>query len=83
MRVRLIAVVHGHVQGVGFRWWTSGRATELDLECSASNLPDGTVEVIAAGPRQACERLLEMLRSGRTPGSVDRVVERWETGGDG
>ena len=30
-QVRLIAWVHGHVQGVGFRWWTRSRALELGL----------------------------------------------------
>jgi acylphosphatase len=76
-RVRLVAVVHGHVQGVGFRWWTRRRATELDLAGHARNLPDGRVEVVAEGPRDACERLLDLLRRGSTPGRVDRVAERW------
>ncbi len=44
---------------------------------SASNLSDGRVEIIAEGPRVACERLLETLRSGTTPGWVSQVTERW------
>jgi acylphosphatase len=75
--VRLTAWVHGRVQGVGFRWWTRSRATELGLEGYASNLRDGRVEVVAEGPRDDCEKLLELLRSGSTPGDVDLVVERW------
>ncbi|HEY8371523.1 MAG TPA: acylphosphatase [Pseudonocardiaceae bacterium] len=74
---RLTAWVHGHVQGVGFRWWTRCRALELGLVGSATNLVDGRVEVVAEGPREACQRLLDLLRSGRTPGRVDTVVERW------
>jgi acylphosphatase len=69
--------VHGRVQGVGFRWWTRARASELGLRGYARNLNDGRVEVVAEGPRIGCTRLLELLRSGRTPGSVDVVVERW------
>jgi acylphosphatase len=69
--------VHGRVQGVGFRWWTRARASELGLRGYARNLNDGRVEVVAEGPRNGCTRLLELLRSGRTPGSVDVVVERW------
>lgn len=69
--------VHGRVQGVGFRWWTRARAFELDLRGYARNLNDGRVEVVAEGPRYGCVQLLELLRSGRTPGSVDVVVERW------
>ncbi len=72
--VRLTAWVHGNVQGVGFRWWTRSRALELGLSGYASNQPDGRVLVVAQGPRADCERLLELLRGGSTPGSVDKVV---------
>jgi acylphosphatase len=74
---RLSAWVHGHVQGVGFRWWTRSRALELGLTGFASNRPDGRVHVVAQGPRVACEKLLELLRSGDTPGSVDNVIADW------
>ncbi|MCD0448382.1 acylphosphatase [Actinocorallia sp. API 0066] len=76
--VRLTVWVRGLVQGVGFRWWTRARALELGLVGSASNLRDGRVEVVAEGSRAACERLLELLRSGDTPGRVDGVTERWD-----
>lgn len=75
--VRLTAWVRGHVQGVGFRWWTRARALELGLVGSASNLADGRVEVNAEGREADCRALLDALRSGRTPGRVDSVVERW------
>lgn len=76
--VRLTAWVHGHVQGVGFRWWTRSRALELGLVGSARNLPDGRVEVVAEGQQAACDELLALLRdSDDTPGMVDTVVERW------
>jgi acylphosphatase len=74
---RLSAWVSGRVQGVGFRWWTRSRALELGLVGWARNAEDGRVEVIAEGPRAACERLLEALRGAQTPGRVDNVVERF------
>ncbi|MFR9751958.1 acylphosphatase [Nocardia sp. 004] len=77
--VRLSAWVHGLVQGVGFRWWTRSRALELGLVGSATNTRDGRVHVVAEGPRSACEDLLELLRSGETPGHVTVVVESWES----
>jgi acylphosphatase len=76
-QTRLVAVVHGRVQGVGFRWWTRRRALELGLTGHARNLADGRVEVLADGPRPSCQRLLELLRAGATPGMVERVAERW------
>ncbi|AVH22883.1 acylphosphatase [Nocardia cyriacigeorgica] len=77
-QVRLSAWVHGLVQGVGFRWWTRSRALELGLTGHATNARDGRVHVVAEGPRAACERLLELLRGGETPGRVTLVVENWE-----
>lgn len=75
---RLTAWVHGFVQGVGFRWWTRARALELGLVGYASNQRDGRVLVVAEGDRASLERLLELLRSGTTPGSVDLVVDSWD-----
>ncbi|SDP48109.1 acylphosphatase [Nakamurella panacisegetis] len=75
--VRLTAFVHGQVQGVGFRWWTRARALELGLRGSATNLPGGRVQVVAEGPRAACEALLALLRGPGTPGSVTLVVEQF------
>lgn len=74
--VRLTALVSGHVQGVGFRWWTRCRALELGLVGQAANLPDGRVRVSAEGPRDDCERLVELLRGGDTPGAVEDVQAR-------
>ncbi|QLL09162.1 acylphosphatase [Mycobacterium vicinigordonae] len=75
--VRLTAWVHGHVQGVGFRWWTRCRALEQGLTGYAANQADGRVLVVANGPRDGAERLLELLRGGSTPGRVDKVVADW------
>ena len=75
--VRLTAWVHGHVQGVGFRWWTRSRALELGLTGFASNRPDGRVQVVAQGQREACEKLLDLLQGGDTPGRVDNVIAEW------
>ncbi|MEB3049664.1 acylphosphatase [Mycolicibacter sp. MYC123] len=80
--VRLTAWVHGHVQGVGFRWWTRSRALELGLTGYAANRPDGRVQVVAQGPREDCRRLLDLLQGGATPGRVDTVVADWMAAGD-
>jgi len=72
--VRLTAWVHGRVQGVGFRWWTRSRALELGLTGYAANQPDGRVLVVAQGGRQDCETLLDLLRGGASPGSVENVI---------
>jgi acylphosphatase len=69
---RLRVLVSGQVQGVGFRYWVREQARGLGLSVSATNLPDGRVEVIAEGPRPSCQQLLEVLQ-GRTPGHVEDI----------
>ena len=77
MTARLVALVSGQVQGVGFRVWVKRQAQRLALAGSATNRPDGDVEVIAQGPREACEALLDVLRGDRTPGYVNDVTVTW------
>jgi acylphosphatase len=74
---RLTAWVRGRVQGVGFRYWVRCRARELGLVGTATNLSDGRVQVVAEGPRAACEALLAALTGPDTPGRVTGVTERW------
>jgi acylphosphatase len=76
--VRMTAWVRGRVQGVGFRWFTRASALRIGgLEGFALNLGDGRVQVVAEGPRERCEQLLEWLRTGDTPGRVEGVTEIW------
>ncbi|MBW8767624.1 MAG: acylphosphatase, partial [Geodermatophilales bacterium] len=45
---------------------------------SATNLPDGRVEVVAEGPEDAVRALVGALGGPRAPGSVTRVDHRFE-----
>ncbi len=80
--VRLTAWVHGRVQGVGFRWWTRSRALELGLTGYAANQRDGRVLVVAQGPRESCDKLLQLLQGDTTPGQVDNVIAEWSSAGE-
>ena len=77
----MTAFVHGHVQGVGFRWWTRCRALELGLRGYAKNLVDGRVEVVAEGDEGAVEKLRRLLEeqpsSQQRPGRVDTVIAQY------
>jgi acylphosphatase len=77
--VRLTAWVRGRVQGVGFRWWTRATVLEIGgLSGYVSNLADGRVQVVAEGPRDRCDQLLDSLHKDSTPGRVDGVTEIWD-----
>ena len=71
------AVVRGRVQGVGYRYFVLERARALKLSGHVSNLPDGAVHVVAAGPRECLERLLASLRKGPFMARVDDVSVAW------
>jgi len=68
-------LVSGKVQGVWFRESTRREAARLGLNGSASNLPDGRVEVIAVGSAKDIDQLSVWLRHGPAMAHVDKVVE--------
>lgn len=74
---RLEAVVHGLVQGVGFRYFVLNRAEELGLRGYVRNRWNGTVEVVAEGPRSRLEVLLGYLQRGPRAARVTRVDTVW------
>ncbi len=61
---RLVAVVSGHVQGVGYRYFVRGLARAARLNGSARNLPDGRVEAVLEGPRDEVYRVVGLCRAG-------------------
>ena len=67
--------IHGVVQGVGFRWFVRERARRLGLSGWVRNLPDGSVEVAAAGDSGQLELLRSELRRGPDGALVDRLEE--------
>ena len=61
-RVRVF--VEGRVQGVNFRYSACREASRLGVSGWARNLPDGRVEAVYEGPREAIEQMLAWTRRG-------------------
>ena len=78
VKQRFHAIVEGKVQGVSFRFYTVQFARNLDVTGWVRNLPDGTVEVVAEGPREHLDGLIEYLHEGPPDARVKRVNTRWE-----
>jgi len=74
----LHVIVHGRVQGVGFRWFVRERARDLGLRGWVRNDADGSVEVLAVGGDAALEQLRTLLRGGPTGARVSDITERNE-----
>ena len=71
-------IVHGRVQGVGFRYFVERAARDLGLAGYVKNRADSTVEVYAVGGREPLDRLEQYLWAGPSFARVDSV-ERRET----
>ena len=75
---RLRAVVHGWVQGVGYRDFVSREARRALLKGYVRNSSDGSVEVEAEGSRDQLERFLARLREGPPMAEVGRIEVAWD-----
>ena len=74
---RLHAVVSGRVQGVGYRATTFDEARRLGLAGWVRNRVDGSVEVLAEGPRAKLDLLLDYMRCGPRGAHVASVAADW------
>lgn len=72
---RLEAVVHGRVQGVGFRMYVRGVARRLGLVGWVANEASGAVRCVAEGSPDALQQLSQALRAGPPGAFVERVDE--------
>ncbi|MEL4317690.1 acylphosphatase [Leifsonia sp. YIM 134122] len=66
-------VVHGGVQGVGFRWFAREEAARLGVSGWIRNRDDGTVEAVVEGADAAVDAMLAWLRVGPPEASVTAV----------
>lgn len=74
---RVEAVVHGRVQGVGFRYFAWQAAQDLGLEGWVANEPDGSLRCLVQGPRDRVEALIVRLEAGPASAIVERVSTTW------
>lgn len=76
-RKRIHAIVKGHVQGVGFRYFVQRHAQRLGIAGWVRNRADGTVEVEAEGDEEALRQLIKLLHQGPPMAFVDSVQVAW------
>lgn len=77
--IRVHVFVDGRVQGVWFRDSTWRQATRLGVSGWVRNLPDGRVEAVYEGSRDAVEALLTWTRLGPERALVTAVAIHDET----
>ena len=69
-------VIHGRVQGVGFRAFVSHRAREHGVRGEVRNLPDGAVEVVAEGDPETLGAFVAQVREGPAHARIESVELR-------
>jgi len=75
-------VVHGRVQGVGFRAFVEHEALRRGLEGWVRNRGDGSVEAVFKGDGAAVAAAIEACRRGPLGARVDVLHEREATDED-
>ena len=71
--IRRRVVVHGNVQGVGFRFSLMRQADMRSVAGWVRNRGDGSVEAVFEGPHEEVDALVRWCRSGPRGSEVDAV----------
>ncbi|MGO2518893.1 MAG: acylphosphatase [Microbacterium sp.] len=70
----LRVIVHGDVQGVGYRWFTRRAAADAGVSGWVRNRRDGTVEADLHGTDAAVQSVLASMAQGPAGARVDEVT---------
>jgi acylphosphatase len=73
----LLAIAYGNVQGVFYRRFIQVKAQELGITGTATNLEDGSVEIVAQGKEEDVRKLLDSIYSGTEEAEVESVNVQW------
>lgn len=73
----LHCLISGRVQGVAYRAFAESVARELGLKGFVTNLPDGSVEVVAQGEYGVLKVFSNHLRTGPPHAQVTGFQEEW------
>lgn len=70
--------VTGQVQGVNFRSSTKAEADTLGLTGWVCNRPDGSVEMVMEGPKEAAQQLIAWCQRGPAWAQVEGLTVEWQ-----
>lgn len=78
MKTRAHVFVAGRVQGVFFRSATKHNADRYNVKGWIQNLPDGGVEAVFEGEKEAVQKLIAFCKHGPSSARVTNVDFTWE-----
>ncbi len=77
MNQRAQVRITGRVQGVFFRGSAQDEALRLGLTGEVQNLPDGSVEAVAEGPKEQLDQFVAWCHRGPPSARVYPVLVQW------
>ena len=78
MSARIHLKISGRVQGVFFRQSALEQAVSLGVHGWVRNRSEGSVELVAEGPRPLLEQLIAWCESGPDLARVESVLVEWD-----
>lgn len=66
-------IIHGKVQGIGYRAFVQRYAKMLGLKGYVRNLPDNKVEAVFVGNKEDIETILEIMKSSHPLAKVTKI----------
>ena len=77
--MKVLLIVHGTVQDVGYRWLVKKAAYRNNVKGSVRNMPDGSVRILAMADDESMERFEREinvdLRNGPSVMHIDKYPE--------
>lgn len=70
--------IEGRVQGVGYRYFAQEKAVALGLSGWVRNLPNGDVEALGQGSKEALTHWLKELEHGPSFANVVKLHTDWD-----
>lgn len=74
---QLSALIHGRVQGVGYRFFAAELARELGIVGYVRNTSSGDVEILAEAEEGLLAKFLGELRAGPPHSIIDDIHHTW------
>lgn len=78
MKVKAHVIITGRVQGVYFRGNTRDEAKKYGVNGWVRNLPDGKVEAVFEGEKDAVDKAIEFVKHGPSYAKVTDLEVSWQ-----
>jgi acylphosphatase len=79
---RIILKIHGLVQGMGYRYWSSQEAQKRGFTGYVRNCDDGSVEIVAEGKEKDLKDFIQWCYNGVGTAQVTKIDVSWSKATD-